>query len=96
MRTANILTGLAIALWLGMFLLGRQGISDVVDQGVPGYPNTGQIDSYLLLPVCVVMMLLACAWVSNGLRKWEGPLALISGLSVAALLPYLLMYGGGV
>ena len=96
MRRTNILTGIAVLIWFGLLVLGRDLVSGVVAQKALGYPNTGQIDFLIVWPASVVIVLLLCAWICNGLRRWTQLLALLSGVSLLALLPYLFLYGGGV
>ena len=96
MRRTNILTGLAVLIWLGLLVVGRGLISAVVGQKAVGYPNTAQIDFLIVWPAGVVMVLLLCAWICNSRGKWAPLLTLLSGASVLALLPYLFFYGGGV
>jgi hypothetical protein len=74
MRAANITAGLAIVLWFALALLGRGLLNGVVAQQVPGYPNMGQINLYIVWPLFVVTALLASAWLCNAFRRW--PLAL--------------------
>jgi hypothetical protein len=96
MRGANITTAVAVALWFGWALLGRDLIGGVASQQVQGFPNVRQIDSAIVWPLWVVVALLTIAWVCNWLLRWEGALALISAAAILALLPYLAMNGGGV
>lgn len=96
MRGANITTAVAVALWFGWALLGRDLIDGVVSQQVAGFPNTGQIDSSIVWPLWVVVALLAIAWICNSLRRWGGALVLISAGAILALLPYAALTGGGV
>lgn len=96
MRGANILTGIAVLIWGGLLLVGRDLVGGVVAQKAVGYPNTGQIDFLIVWPAFVVLALLMGAWICNGLRRWPGLLALLSGVALAAVLPYLFVYGGGV
>jgi hypothetical protein len=96
MGRANILTGIAVLIWGGLLLVGRDLISGVVAQKALGYPNTAQIDFLIAWPAAVGMALLLTAWICNGLRRWAAPLALLSGAALVALLPYLFVYGGGV
>lgn len=96
MRGANILTGVAVLAWFALLLLGRDLISGVVAQKALGYPNTGQIDLLIVWPAGVVATLLLSAWICNAFKRAPALLALLSGVSLAALLPYLALYGGGI
>ena len=96
MRAANIIAGLAIAIWFALALAGRGVVAGTVAQQVPRYPNSGQIDLYVFWPLLVASVLLFCAWVCNALNRGAVILALLSGASMVALLPYLMIWGGGV
>jgi len=96
MRVANVLAGLAVLLWTALFFAGLDLAGGVADRHVLGYPNTGQLQYYVAVPGSAAIALLACAWVFNGLRRWPWILALVSSAALLALLPYLLIYGGGV
>jgi len=96
MRSANILTGIAVLLWLSLIVAGHDLVRGVVNQRVLGYPGMGQIDFLIVWPTIVVLILILCAWAVNGLRRWYVFLAAISGAALLALLPYLFVYGGGV
>lgn len=96
MRTANILAGIAALGWFAMLWLGRDLVGGVVAQKVIGGPNVEQIDYGIVWPALVLVALLASAWTSNALRRWFGPLAVLSGVALVALLPYLAFAGGGV
>jgi hypothetical protein len=96
MRGANALAGIAISLWLALAFIGRGLIYGVIEQHVLGYPNRGQIEYYLTIPVAVAIALLICAWLCNAIRRLPWLLAVVSALSMLALGPYLLPYSGGV
>lgn len=96
MRAANITAGVAIGLWFALALLGRNGLNGVVAQQVAGYPNMGQINLYIVWPLFVVVILLACAWLCNAFLRRPWVLGLVSGASLLAILPYVAVWGGGV
>jgi hypothetical protein len=96
MRAANITAGVAVTVWLALALVGRDLINGVVGQAALGYPNMGQIDFLFAWPLLIVVAVLACAWICNAFRRGAWALGLLSALALAALLPYLLVYGGGV
>jgi hypothetical protein len=96
MRAANITAGVAVAVWFAFALVGRDLINGVVRQAALGYPNMGQIDFLLAWPLFIVVAVLACAWICNASHRWAWALGMVSALALAALLPYLLVYGGGV
>ena len=96
MRAANITAGIATAIWLGLALLGRDLVNGVVAQQAPGHPNVGQINLYVVGPLFVAIALLTCAWLCNAFRRWPSLLGIASGTSLAAIVPYLALWGGGV
>lgn len=96
MRTSNIMTGLAIAVWFALALVGVHAVDGIVVQGVRGYPNMGQINGYIVWPFLVAIALFSCAWLCNLWRRGGSALALFSGVSLAAALPYLAIGGGGI
>ena len=83
-------------MWLGMFWLGRGLLDGVAEQRVLGYPNSGQIDFLVVWPAAIAFILLLSAWVTNSLYRWPRVLGCVSGLALLILVPYLLVYGGGV
>ncbi len=93
---ANISAGVAIVLWFALALLGRSGLYGIVAQQAPGYPNMGQINLYVVWPLFVVTLILGCAWLCNSLRRWAWLLGVASAVSLFAILPYLMVWGGGV
>jgi len=96
MRAANITASVTVAIWFALALVGRDLLNGVVGQGALGYPNMGQINFLLAWPLFVVVAVLVCAWICNAFRRWSWALGLLSAFSLAALLPYLMVYGGGV
>lgn len=95
MRTANIFAGIAVALWTGLFYMGRGLTYGVYAHGDGVYPSSGQIDYYMVFPICVAALVMLTAWICNGLRSAQ-PLGAISIITLAALFPYLLAYTGGM
>lgn len=95
MRTANVLTGASLALWLALFYVGRTGTYNVYAQGKDVYPNSGQIDYYIVFPMCVAIALAVAGWIFNVFRS-PLPLKAISIISFMVLLPYLFAYTGGM
>lgn len=92
----NILTIVAAVPWIALTLLGRIMISGVEAQGLPGYPNSGQIGYYFLFPLAVVALVLITGFTGNvGLRavKTQQVMAIAALLTV---LSYMFFYTGGV
>ena len=96
MRTENIVCGVSVIIWMGLFLIGRDLIAGVSDQNVDGYPSFGQIQTYIIFPAINVIFLLAIAWLCNAARRWRRMLILAASISLALLIPYLAVYSGGV
>ena len=96
MRAANIMAAIAVALWAGMFLMGRDLAYGVYSHGAGVFPNSGQIDYYVLFPAIVMVFLAVAAWVLNIFRRWPAILMTISLGSILTLFPYLFFYTGGV
>ena len=96
MRGPNIITAIGAALWLTMVILGRQSTYGIFAQGVGAYPNAGQIDFGILLPGVILIVLLLSAWVCNMIARLQGVLFAISVMSIALLLPYFALLGGGM
>jgi hypothetical protein len=96
MRIANIVASLAVGLWLGFILVGRGLIEGVITQHIVGYPNIGQLETYILWPTLVTIVVLITAWLCNGLRRWPWLLTSVASASLILLIPYLFVYSGGV
>lgn len=96
MRAANITAAVAIALWLGLAMLGRDGLNDFLIDDVPDWPTMTTIDFRIVIPVSVALALLSLAWLCNALRRWPLALGLASVACLALILPYLALSGGGV
>ena len=96
MRAANITAAVAIVLWLGLALLGRESLKGVLTDDVPDFPSLRSIDFNIVLPIMVVTVLLAFAWFCNALQRWPLALGLASVAGLTLILPYLMFFGGGV
>jgi hypothetical protein len=96
MRGANILTAVAVLAWLGLALIGFSLIQGVVEQKVPGYPNSGQIRGFVLYPLAVAALLIAWAWFCNRILRRPAALGCLSGTALFSVLIYLMGFGGGV
>jgi hypothetical protein len=95
-RWANIIASIAALLWLGLLVSGWNGVRGIIAQRVMDYPNAAQIDLYIVWPSFVMIALLVCAWVCNGLRRWPELLAVVSSAALLAVLPYIIISRGGV
>jgi hypothetical protein len=76
-------------------LLGLSLLQGVAAQHVPGYPNTGQLRYYLYVPVGISLALLAISFISLRFRV-GGALAIIPALAILAVLPFMMVYSGGI
>ena len=96
MRAANITAAVATVLWLGFAVLGRESLRDVLVDDVPDWPTLTNIDFSIVLPMSVAIALLACAWFCNAFGSRPSVLGLASVACLTAILPYLMIIGGGV
>ncbi len=96
MRVANITAAIAIVLWLGLAALGREGLRDALVDDVPDWPTLTNIDFSIVLPMTLAAALLTWAWFCNAFERWPLALLLASVACLAAILPYLMIIGGGV
>ena len=90
MRAANIIAGLAIVLWFGLALVGRELVIGA------GYADAEKINGYFAWPMFVVMALLTCAWICNACNRWPWLLGLASAASLLVLFPYFMLFSGGI
>jgi hypothetical protein len=79
-----------------MLFAGITAYYSIVGQRVAGYPNSGQINLYVVIPVSVVALLLLGIALANLSRRGAVLLGLGAGVSLVAILPYLMVFGGGV
>ena len=96
MRAANITAAFAIVLWLGLAVLGRQTLIDFLVDDVADWPTMMSIDFSIVLPMSMASALLAWAWFCNTGERRPWALKLASVGMIAAILPYLMIFGGGV
>lgn len=96
MRVANITTVIAVALWLGMFAIGRDLAYGIYTHGAGVFPSAGQFDNLVVFPIAVAAFLMCAAWVANVFGRWPAILLTVSSMSFLVLFAYLLVYGGGV
>lgn len=95
-RLSYVPLALAPLLWGYFALRGFSAMSDIAAQGVPGYPNSSQRNLYLHFPwgmVGVSLLLVVGVWWRGA---WTRLAALLAGLLLLLLLPYLAIYRGGV
>ena len=96
MTVINSIAAMALSLW-GLFVLaGVSAYRSIVSQNVAGYPNAGQIKLYLVLPIAVFLLLLLGVVIANKYQRAAPVLLILSAASVFGLLPYLMVWSGGV
>ena len=94
MRAANTTAAVSILAWLGLAYIGMDLVRGVAER--VGSADIGQVEFYIAWPLLMAVVVLIGAWGCNAFRRWPRALALLSGISLVALLPYLLVYTGGV
>jgi hypothetical protein len=90
----RIVAAVCAAFWAFCGYIGFDLVSNVAKRTVPGYPNAAQWELYVVFPVA--MMLLGFGLVVFSKRT---PMALYVGLlivEIVPILPFLVIYGGGV
>lgn len=96
MKTANITAAVAIALWLGLAMLGRNLLVDTLVDDVSDWPTMTSIDFGIILPMSVAAALLSWAWLCNGFLRRPWALAAPTIMCLAAIVPYVGIMGGGI
>jgi hypothetical protein len=96
MTAANVLASLALLFWALMSLAGVSAYRSIVGQHVPGYPNSGQINLYVTVPIVTLVVLLTAVVIANRLGRGAIPLAVLSGASLFVVPMYLAVWSGGV
>lgn len=96
MRSANILALVAMALWAGLLWFGVDLLKGVVAQHVLGYPAPGQFDFLVGIPLAAIVVVGGVTLLANATQRFWIASYVVSGAALIALLPYLLVYGGGV
>ena len=96
MRAANITAAVTIILWLGFAVLGRARMRSALVDDVADWPTLTNIDFSIVLPLAMATALLALAWFCNATKRSPLALGVGSVACLAAILPYLMIIGGGV
>ena len=96
MRLISIsLAALSLAIWVLLGAMGLRALASITHQKVPGFPNTSQISLYAILPIALSFFAVACLiYVIIG--KGTKSAALVSVIILLPVLPYMLLFGGGV
>ena len=90
----RIAAALSTVLWLLIALIGMSGIEGIRDQHVPGYPNDGQLRLYVVIPLIGLTCSAAIFGFAKRLPSWATRIGI--GISLFALLPVFMTFGGGV
>ena len=94
--SANIVAATACAIWTLFFVMGRGLTLHIYEQGPGIHPNAGQIDFYIMAPFAVAFSVSLVAWLINALQRAYWLLSTFSAVTLLALVPFVLGYGGGV
>ena len=94
MRSANIIAAVSILAWLGIAFIGTDLVKGVAER--VGSADFEQVKFYIVWPLFVAVVVLIAAWACNALKRWPWALGLLSATSVVAIVPYLLVYTGGI
>lgn len=92
----KILTIAAAAMWSLLALFGLALVWSVADQGVPGRPSFSQTAWAFGIPLLVVLCVTAVRVLRQGREAWAVAEGAVSGVALIAILPFLLVIGGGV
>jgi hypothetical protein len=90
----RIITAVFALFWGYCAYVGFDLVSNVAKRGVPGYPNSGQWGLYVVFPTAMLLLSIALVVLSKRV-----PRALYVGLlilEIVPILPFLMVYGGGV
>jgi|HubBroStandDraft_1064217.scaffolds.fasta_scaffold99256_1 hypothetical protein len=90
-----ILSGITTLVWASFTWMGIQLLSHVHRQQLLGYPRVGQMHFYLMFPAAMLVLALIAIAIWRYTRFRRSAIAtqvLVSFL----VLPFLVMYGGGV
>lgn len=90
----RIVAALCAFLWAGCGYIGVELVSNVAKRGVPGYPSAGQWELYVIFPAVMTLLGIALAVFAK-----RAPVALygwVLTVEIVAILPFLLMSGGGI
>ncbi|RYY26497.1 MAG: hypothetical protein EOP62_10240 [Sphingomonadales bacterium] len=86
---------LASLAWGYLALRGFDVMSDIAAQNVPGFPNSGQRNYYLHIPLG--MALLSLALLGASLRNgWAGATGCVGAIMLVLMPPDLIFYTGGM
>jgi hypothetical protein len=92
---SRITTAFALLIWGYFALAGLGAMSDIAAQHAPGYPNAGQRNYYLYIPLAMAaisLALAAAAWFA----KKNLPIGCAALATIAAWFVYIITYSGGI
>ena len=90
-----ILPAINALVWGGLSWMGWGGIKYIESQHAAGYPSSGQILFYQIIPLVMLSVALVPAALL-GQTRWATFGNAWSAFTLFLLLPYLFYYGGGV
>lgn len=96
MRWPSIPLAGALVLWGYFAFAGFDAMADIAAQNARGYPNAEQRNFRLYFPwgmTGITLMLLVALWWRATSSKMTGCLSFVP---LGLLLPYIMIYGGGV
>ena len=93
--TALILIAVNGLVWGGLSRMGWNLVKNVESQHVPGYPNSGQILYYVIVPLVMLSVaLVPAAFLSQS--RWAALGNVWSAVTLILVLPFLFLYFGGI
>jgi hypothetical protein len=96
MTIANIVAGIALAVWGLLLAAGISGYQSVLGQHVAGYPTSDQFHLLLSFPTAVVSILLLSIVLANWKQRGAILLTFVSGGSLFVILPWVTVFSGRV
>ena len=90
-----ILPAINGVLWGGLIWAGSQAMNSVRSQHVPGYPNSGQIEYYVVAPIVMLCVAVLPAIIVSQ-TKWATFGNVWATLTLTLLVPYGCFYTGGM
>jgi hypothetical protein len=88
---ANILSGLLLALWAGLLMIGMMLIQGVADRQIPGAPNAGQIWFSIGVPATLFILLILALFIFNFVRRSPRLMALSAIIATLFFFRYVCM-----
>ena len=95
MKGTHIFAAIAATCWGLLLLLGLDLAAGARERHVPGYPSAAQIWYYVYTPICMLAVVVAL-WLLARHKALNRFCLIAIALVLAALLPFLFGYTGGV